>query len=455
MTDALTLLPPVIAILIAAIWRNVFAALIVALILAETLIVAGNPALGALGGIDRLVATVASAGNAQIFLFCIIIGALIALMRDSGGVAAMARQMLGSAFARTRRRAELAVTGLGTAIFIETNVSLLATGVLGRPLYDAHRLSRARLAYVIDTTSAPVSVLILLNAWGAYALGLLEPYGFDNPVGIVGGSVAYNFYALLALLILYVTVISGRTFGPLRAADRAAAAEAATTAADTAAPGRAIYMWLPLTVMIGAALAFMWWTGEGDIRQGDGGRAILWAIVLATAVAALLLRLVGAMKWDAIQSKSFAGMGEMLPVVAILLLSIALGASLRTLGTGAYVAELATGNLPAAMIPVLLFLTGAVISFMTGTSWGTYGILVPIAMPVAQALGIPPSLALGAVLGGGVFGDHCSPISDTTIIASVAAGCDHLEHVKTQLPYALVAAALAALGYYGLGLLTL
>ncbi|MEM9234019.1 MAG: Na+/H+ antiporter NhaC family protein [Pseudomonadota bacterium] len=438
--DALTLLPPVAAILIAIVARNVYAALIVALVLSETLISQFNPGLGAVGAIDRTVAVFESAYSTQILLFCLLIGALIAFMRDSGGVAAMAQSLIRSGLAGTRRRAELAVAGTGSAIFIETNVSLLSAGVLGRPLYDAHGLSRERLAYIIDSTSAPISVILIFNAWGAYALSLIAGYGFENPQGIVLGSVPWNFYALVTVAVVYLTILSGRVFGPMAKADQRV--EGGLEEAGPA-PTRARYMWLPLVVMVGSAIAFMFITGQGRITEGDGARSILWAICLAVTLAGLMLLVERAMTATELQEKAFKGIGEMVPLVTVLLLSIALGASLRELGTGDYVSSVAAGTLPPFAVPAILFAVAGATSFMTGTSWGTYGILIPIAMPLAQALGIPPSLALAAVLGGGVFGDHCSPISDTTLIASVASGSDHLSHVRTQLPYALFGAVIA------------
>ena len=449
--DVLTLLPPVAAILIAVFARNVYAALIAALVISETLIDGFNPVLGTLGAIDRTVAVFESSYNTQILLFCLLIGALIAFMRESGGVAAMAKSLIARGLASTRRRAELAVAGTGTAVFIETNVSLLSAGVLGRPLYDAHGLSRERLAYIIDSTSAPISVILIFNAWGAYALSLITGYGFDDPQGIVFGSIPWNFYALLTIAIVYLTVLTGKVFGPMASADEKVEGGLEETGP---APTKARYMWLPLIVMVGSAILFMFITGEGVITDGDGAKSILWAICLAVAVAGLMLLTERAMTASTLQEKAFAGIGEMVPLVTVLLLSIALGASLRALGTGDYVSSLAAGTLPPFAVPAILFAAAGATSFMTGTSWGTYGILVPIAMPLAQALGIPPSLALAAVLGGGVFGDHCSPISDTTLIASVAAGTEHLSHVRTQLPYALFAAVLAGGLYLVAGALT-
>ncbi|MAI91098.1 Na+/H+ antiporter NhaC family protein [Ponticaulis sp.] len=446
--EILTIIPPIAAIVVAIVWRNVYAALLVALFLSETLIASFNPGLGLLGVIDRNVAVFESAYNTQILIFCLMIGSLIAFMRDSGGVSAMAHMLIRSGIAGSRRKAELAVAATGTVVFIETNVSLLSSGVLGRPLYDSHGLSRERLAYIIDSTSAPVSVLILLNGWGAYALSLVADYGFDQPLNVVLGSIPWNFYAILTLFGVYFTAISGKVFGPLKTADEKVSG--VTEAGPE--PTKAIYMWLPLVVMVAGALSFMAWTGNGSITDGDGAKSILWAIALAIVVAGGLLFFNKVYTGQQLQEKAFEGIGEMVPMVTVLLMSIALGGSLKALGTGDYIASIAAGSIPAFTVPVIMFIAAALTSFMTGTSWGTYGILVPIAMPLASALGVPPSLALAAVLGGGVFGDHSSPISDTSLIASVASGSEHLSHVRTQLPYALAMGGVACVLYLIAGL---
>ena len=448
MPEILTVLPPVLAIIVAMLTRNVYAALGLAILASETLISGFHPGMGALGSIDRAAAVFASEGNARVLLFCLLIGALIAWMRDSGGVEAVVSGLMKRGLVSTPRRAALAPALAGTAIFVETNVSLLSSGVLGQRLFDAHGLSRERLAYIIDSTSAPVSALILLNGWGAYALGLVEPYGFDSPIGVVAGTIPWNFYAVLTLAGVYLTVFTGRVFGPMKtAATKAVLVEDA----EPVAPTRAIYMWLPLLTMIAGALGFMAWTGGGNILAGNGSQSILWAVCLAMLVGGVMLAMGKAFPKGGLQARGFAGIAEMVPVVAILFLSIALGDSLRELGTGAYMAGVAAAFVSPIIVPAVVFVVAGVTAFMTGTSWGTYGIMIPIAMPLAVALGIPPSLALAAVLGGGVFGDHCSPISDTTIIASLAAGCDHIEHVRTQLPYALVTGGLAVAMYLAAG----
>lgn len=435
--DWIVALPPILAIVVAVLSRNVYWGLGFGILLSETLIIGFNPLLGALASVDRGIAVFESAGNSRVLLFCLLIGALIAYMRDSGGVSAMVAALQRSGFAASRRRAQLAPALSGSVIFVETNVSLFSAGILGRPLFDAYKISRERLAYIIDSTSSPISVLVLLNGWGAYALGLLEPYNFANPVAVLIGSIPWNLYAILTVVLVYVTVASDKVFGPMKTCERRVTSDSASLPQAT----RAIYMWLPLLVMIIAGLGFMWYTGKGDITAGSGSQSILWAVCLALLVSYLLLAISKRFSFSELQQRGFAGMGEMIAPVSVLFLSITLGNSLNALGTGNYLSSIAESALAPGLIPAIVFVISAVTAFMTGTSWGTYGIMIPIAMPLALALGLPPSLVLAAVLGGGVAGDHCSPISDTTIIASLAAGCDHIEHVRTQLPYALTAAA--------------
>jgi len=447
-------LPPVLAILIAAVTRNVYVALGLGLVASETLILGGNPLMGALMSAERSVEVMTDAGNARVLVFCLLIGALIVFMRESGGVDATVGLLDRKGLTSTPRRAGLAPAIAGTLIFVETNVSLLSSGVLGRRLYDTHGISRERLAYVIDSTSAPVSALILLNGWGAYVLTLIQPYGFERPVGVLAGTVAWNAYSILTLLGVYFTVLTNRSFGPMRTADAAAkpGAMELEAAVDHTPPGRAVHMWLPLLVMVAGSVGFMIWTGKGNILAGSGSKSILWGVCLAIAVAAVMLRATRVFSAAEIQERFFRGLGEMVPPVTILLLAVAFGASLKTLGTGAFMAGVVSDFIPPALVPAAVFVVSGLTAFMTGTSWGTYGIMVPIAMPVAQALGLPPEVMLAGVIGGGVFGDHCSPISDTTVIASLAAGCDHVRHVATQLPYALAAGAGALLVYLVAGL---
>ncbi len=442
----LTATPPVLALLVAVLTRNVYWALGGAILLSETLLAGYNPALGLLGSIDRGAGVFGDTGNTRILLFCLIIGALIAYLERAHAFAAMVSWLTRSGMVRGPRSAGFITALSGVIIFVETNVSLLATGLLGQRLFDRVQLSRARLAYVIDSTCAPISVLILLNGWGAFILGLLMANGVEAPLQVMVASIPLNLYALLTIALVFYVVLANRSFGPMRESDARAVLAPGPASAATVAEGSVWAFILPMVILVGGSIGFKAWTGGGNILEGSGSQSILWAVCLATVAAFLMLARREDQRGELI-SAGFKGMGDLLPAVAIIFLALALGNSLRDLGTGAFIAQLASAMPYSWAIPAVLFVAAGITSFTTGTSWGTYGILVPLAIPLAVGAGVPLPLVLAAVMGGGVFGDHCSPISDTTIIASLASGCDHLEHVRTQLPYALLAGA-GALAFY-------
>ncbi len=444
--DWLSLLPPIVAIVVAIWKREVILALIIALWLSETFMAGFNPALGFLAVLDRIVAVFQDVSNTQVLLFGLLVGALLALLRESGGVAAFTDRLIHRGFARTPRQAQLLPTVVGTSIFIDTNLSILTAGTVSQKLFDKFKMSRARLAFFLDSTCAPVSVIILLNGWGAYILGLIHSYDVGNPVRVLVTSIGFNFYPLLILATVFFTAITGRVFGSMRCSE--IKAQAIGLPEQEIAPSKARYMVVPVVLLVGGMLFFMYYTGEGNLLQGAGAKSVLWAVALATCCCALMLLFDKVFNIHEITKVSFKGMSDLLPVVSIVMLSMALGASLMALGTGDFIAGTLGPYLPFSLIAPLLFITASLMSFTTGTSWGTFAILIPVALPLGEAVGLPPAFVLAAVLGGGVFGDHCSPISDSTIISSLASGCDHLEHVKTQMPYALVMGGVSAILYW-------
>jgi Na+/H+ antiporter NhaC len=455
--DWTSVIPPIVAIVV-VLWRKeVIVSLLLAIFAAELLQLSLTwqaPLPAMLNTIEQTVGVFADAGNARLLIFSLLIGALLGFIRESGGVSAMVAKLVNKGIAKNARRTTLLTSGVGTVIFVESNLSVLTAGILSRGLFDKFGLSRAKLAYIIDSTSAPICILILLNGWGAFILALLSNYELNaSAATILWGTIHLNFYAIITLIVVFYSAWSGRYFGPL-ARSLPESPDASETHEQFVA-SKARYMVVPLVVMIVGMLGFMYWTGDGDLAAGDGSKSVLYATVLAILVAYLQLLFSGLFDHLKLIRIGFDGMGELLPLVAIVLLALALGSSLRDLGTGNYIAGLVGENLPQFLIPAMLFLAGGLISFSTGTSWGTFAILIPLGMPLAISLDLPPSLLLGAILGGGVFGDHCSPISDTTAVSAIASGCNLLEHVKTQLPYALFGGAIALAMYVVAGLVLL
>ena len=453
----MSVIPPIVAIIV-FLWRKeVIIALLLAIFSAELLQLAfvwHAPLPATLNTIERIVGVFSNVDNARLLIFSLMIGALLAYIRLSGGVAAMVAAIVNRGVAKNGKQAALLTSAVGGVIFVESNLSVLTAGILSRGLFDKYRLSRAKLAYIIDSTSAPVCILILLNSWGAFILVLLNNYEFGaSSATVLWGTLHLNFYPLVTLVIVVLTAGSGRYFGPLASSKPKLGGDDDET--DSIAATRTRFMIVPLSVMIFGMLGFMYWTGGGNLAEGSGSKSVLYATTLATGVAYLQMLISGQFEHIRLVKIGFDGMGELLPLVMIVLLALALGQSLGDLGTGAYIAKLVGGNLPNFLIPATLFLAGALISFSTGTSWGTFAILIPLGMPLAIALDLPPSLLLAAILGGGVFGDHCSPISDTTAVSAIASGCDLLEHVRTQLPYAVVGGIIALLMYVIAGIVLL
>ncbi|HSG62367.1 MAG TPA: Na+/H+ antiporter NhaC family protein [Pseudomonadales bacterium] len=442
-------LPACVAIAVVLYTREVISALLAAMLCAEALLLMGGQqsVLGAPAAVvDRGLAVFASQGNVKVLAFSLLIGAFLALIRYSGGVAATVRRLVSMGVANSSRRAGLLSFLVGLVLFIESNLSILTAGIVSRGLFDRFGMSRARLAYIVDATAAPVCILLMMNAWGVFVFALIQNQGVAEPGEVLLGTIGYNFYAWIALGLAFYTVWTGRVFGALKRFE-ARPVKALHDVSQEPQDGKSRYMLLPFAALLITMLLGLYFTGDGNMRRGDGGMSILFAVLLGTGVAYGVLRFDKRFRHAQLMDLSFKGIGELLPMVMILLLSIALGSSLKALGTGIYIASVAGEHLPLWAIAPLVFLSGAVVAFTTGTSWGTFAIMIPIAVPLAVTTGLPIELLVAAALGGGVFGDHCSPISDTTVVSALAAGCDVLDHVWTQLPYALFGAALTSVAY--------
>ena len=457
----ISLLPPLLAIVLAIGSRQVYLSLAGGIWLGWTIMSDWHPGRGLAAAIESTVTVLGSPGDARVILFTLVIGALIATVEASGGVAGFVAWLERNRWVTGPRRAQLLAWIIGVVVFIESNITVLVAGSVARPLFDRYKTSREKLAYIIDSTSAPICILIPLNAWGAYNLGLLSGVGVENPLGVFLGSIPYNFYAFAAVIIAFVTVMTGLNLGPMKAAEARAATgqllrPGATPMMDEGifssteeppiAP-RAINMVLPIAIMVTTMPLGLWITGGGDLRAGSGSTSVLWAVLAGLASAWFLLLAQKAFSVDQLVKIGLKGAGGLVPLALILLLAIALGNVADDLGTGAFVAGVAEGSLPPVAFVPLVFLVSSAIAFSIGSSWGTFAIMIPIVVPAAAILDFNLSVFLAAALSGGVFGDHCSPISDTTIISSMAAATDHVDHVRTQLPYALLGGLVATVAF--------
>ncbi len=489
----LSLLPPALAIGLAIVTRRALPSLLAG-IWVGWLIVTGWQPLPATAAAARGIGNVlTNPGQARVVLFTVLMGVLIQWIRRSGGVAGFLQWTGRRRWSKSRRGARMMAATVGLGVFVESTITCLVVGTVARPLFDRHRIAREKLAYICDATSAPVCMLIPLNSWGAVVLALLGAQasvgrlGGEAPLGVFLAAVPLNFYALLSVLLVFVVAATGYDIGPMRGAERRAlerepradGASKGPSSAGTAGglagepPGsaRAWHLAAPLAVMMGTVLAGIAVTGVAGVRaaglaaptlidyleHASGSTAVLAGVLAACAVLGAAATTSGAVRPRELLEEAARGARSMLPIASLLVLALGIGAVCEALGTGPFIAARAAPLLTPALAAPVVFLTSGVIAFATGTSWGTFAIMIPLAVPLAAAMqpgdgGLFLPLVVSAVLGGGVFGDHCSPISDTTVISSAAAGSDHIEHVRTQAPYALAAAAVTVVLYLLAGL---
>ena len=379
--------------------------------------------------------------------FAVLVGSVMELLQKSGGIDGFVEYMTSrSSLVRSARSALMVSYIIGVIIFIESSITSLIAGAVGRPLCDKEGVPHAKLAFVCDSTSAPISSLIVLNGWGALLLGLIAT---QIESGVIGGdsvewlieSVLYNFYAMSALVITFFVIWFGIDIGPMKKAT--ISKEASQREVKSSAPMH--YMIAPIFVMIASVFLFLYLSGDGEILKGSGSSSIFYTMLTTLGFMYVLYVVFGDMKTSAYVRASVSGAKKLSGIALVLLFAFAIGKVTTELQTGLYLASFASENLSPSLLAAAIFLLSSMISFSTGTSWGTFSIMIPIAVPMAVGLDADVALAMGAVISGGVFGDHCSPISDTTIISSLASECDVIEHVQTQLPYALISGFIALL----------
>ena len=463
-----SVLPPVLAIVLAIWSKQVILSLFAGIWMGFTILSGFNPLVGLTAGLDGVVAVFGDAGEAKVLIFTLLIGSLIATIEHSGGVRGFVHYLESRRWVHTGKRAQFLAWVTGLVIFVESNITLLVAGSVSRPLFDRYRVSREKLAYLIDATSAPVCVMIPLNAWGAVIIGLIGTTGVDNPLEVFIASIPYNLYAIAAIILGGVVIWKNLNLGPMKAAEERTqrgellwpdAMPLVDTSAEQAPPDErpedvpsALFMVVPIVTMIAMMPVGLYVTGDGNLIEGSGSTSILWAVSAAILVSWIMLLVWGDTSVNELMLVFMKGAGNLLPIATILLLALALGDVAVLLGTGPFIAGVAGATVPHVLLAPLIFVVSAFIAFSVGSSWGTFAIMIPIAIPIATTLGLPVPLLLGAAISGAIFGDHSSPISDTTVVASMASATDHIDHVRTQLPYALLAAAVAATGFLLLGI---
>lgn len=458
--------PPLLTIVLALVTKNVFISLLIGIFTSSMVLCGGAPLTGLNDTFYSFIHTFESSGNTITLISFLLIGALIYLIEKSGGVEGFTEVMLKKrALIKTKRGASIFTWLLGIIIFTSGSLSCMVTGSVSRPFNDALKVPHEKSAFIVHATSTPWCVLFPLSGWLAALAGYLTSGGVpeNEAISVLLRSIPLNFYCILAVFGTLAVSLFGINIGPMRKAEERADKTGAldnpgrggTLTEETTSPSKAkprvLNMLLPMGVLIATILAVLTITGKGNPTQGAGMQSLLWGCILAVFTICILCVAQKLFSVDEVINEMFKGMGTMLPVAGILLFGFTMGNLVKDLDTGNYLTSVFTGVLSPALLPALSFLLCMLLSFATGTSMGTMAIMSVICLPMAISMGISIPLVAGAVFGGAIFGDHASPISDTTIMSCATTGCDIIDHVKTQMPYVLIFAAISLVLYVVLG----
>ncbi|WP_339147606.1 MULTISPECIES: Na+/H+ antiporter NhaC family protein [unclassified Sutcliffiella] len=485
-----SLIPPVLAILMVILTRRVLLSLGVGILASALMLADFNPLTMVVLIWDTVVGLFYSVEDKElnlwnifILLFLLLLGIITAFISITGGSRAFGEWALQRV--KTRRGSKLLTTVLGLIIFIDDYFNSLAVGQISRPLTDRHKVSRAKLAYLIDSTSAPICVVSPISSWGAYIIGIIGGILATHSVTNISAFSAFiqmipmNLYVFSAIIMVFLVSYFNVNFGAMKKHETRAmeTGEVLDTSKEvpgeldddlpTSSKGKVGNLVWPIVSLVVGVVSAMLWTGytatEGDVsllaifENTDPSAALFYGGIFALIVTFILFFQQvskGGIDGNVVGRGVKAGVKAMMPAIYILLFAWTITGLIDELDTGGYLAAVVeNSNMNIAFLPVIIFIIAGITAFSTGTSWGTFALLLPIAGQISAATDINMLLpALAAVLAGAVFGDHCSPISDTTILSSTGAGCNHIDHVLTQLPYALISALVAIVGYIVLGL---
>lgn len=498
------LIPPILTITLAFVTKDVIIALFLGIFSGSLIVAGGNPIAAVLSLTDMLAGNLADGWNIRIFLFCALLGGLVGMLSRTGSARAFGN------WAATKlhsRKTSLLMTWFcGLIIFIDDYFNSLAVGTVMRPITDKYNIPRAKLAYILDSTAAPVCILVPISSWVITVMSLVKgSEGFEalgmSEFSFFMKSVPYNLYAILTLIMVVTIIFTSRDFGAMAKSVAyaketgrlynedfgPAPGEVSLMGDEVAQKAKPFDMLFPIILLIVSAVLlfpFTTWIGSVDgveiislghaisvisvgeaFNNTDASMALFYAVIFTLSITYLYYVLRGLFTIKTASDSLIEGIKSMVPALIILTMAWTIGGIIKYapedggLGLASYLSEVVVGGgFPLWLVPMIVFALSALIAFATGTSWGTFAIMIPIVMPIivglSQALAIDQMhminscvFAVSAVLGGAVFGDHASPISDTTILSSTGAGCPHLEHVRTQLPYAITVASCAFVGY--------
>ena len=415
-----------------------------------------NPALAFVALFNGIIGLFSEGWIVKTIIFIMLVGSIMEILNRSGAVDEFVNFLSQKAQKiDSPRGAMMLAYIIGLIIFIESSITVMVASIVAKPLCDKNGVSREKLAYICDATSAPVCSMLPLNGWGALLLGLITASIVSgvivgDPIKILLQALLFNFYAIFTIIIVFVVIYKDINIGAMKNTIPKPYIPSNVQIKSNPKPWNMV---LPLVVLIGAVPVGLYLTGDGDIFSGSGSTSVYYAVIVTLIFTYLYFVPKKLITHSGYFESLYKGLSDMIPITIVMILAFLIGKVIGDLGTAKYLASMVGGTISPTIIPLLIFLLSSLMAFATGTSWGTFSIMMPIALALGGAMDITPALMVATVISGGVFGDHASPISDTTIISSMAAGCENIDHVNTQLPYALIAAFFAAIAFLIAGFL--
>ena len=464
------LLPAIIAIVLALITKEVYSSLVIGIVVGGVLYAGGNFETTVTHVIsDGFIASLSDSWNMGIVVFLVLLGALVAMMNKAGGSAAFGRWA--TTHIKSRVGAQLATIALGVLIFIDDYFNCLTVGSVMRPVTDEHKISRAKLSYLIDATAAPVCIIAPISSWAAAVSGFARGAGADSGMSLFLQAIPFNFYALLTIVMMIFLAVTGFDYGPMKKHEINAKENGDLFTSGTKQAveemkinekGKVVDLILPVVVLIICCVIGMIYSGGffsgasfiDAFSDSDASVGLAYGAFIAIIISIVYFLIRRVISFKQIMECIPEGFKAMVSAILILACAWTLKAMTDSLGAKIFISQLIEGNAGAfaKFLPAIIFLVAVGLSFATGTSWGTFGILIPIVLSVFSAGNPLMIVAISACMAGAVCGDHCSPISDTTIMSSAGAQCDHVNHVST-LPYALTVAGVSFVTYIVAGLI--
>lgn len=456
-----SLVPPLLTIILALVTRNVFLSLVVGILTGSFVLNGFSPLVSIDAGIQSVINAM-TPGNTLIIGSILFTGAVIYLMEKSGGIEGFVNVVVRKMkLIKSKRGANLFTWVLGLAVFTSGTLSCMVTGAVSRPVNDALKVPHEKSAFLVHATSTPWCVLFPFSGWLASMVGYLVSGGVpeEQGVSVLFQSIFLNFYCILSIVLAFVICLLQKDFGPMAKAEKRAAErgllddEKHTNKQETVENStggvkpRAMNLLIPIGVLISVMFGALLITGSGNIMNGSGSKALIWAVLASLLTVMVMSICQKIFTLEQAISQMFKGMGNMLPIAFVLIFGFTMGNIVKSLDTGTYLSNIFQRFLNPALLPALTFVIALLISFATGTSMGTMAIMAVISLPMATEMGVSIPLVAGAMFGGSIFGDHTSPISDTTIMTCSTTGCDIIDHVKTQMPYCAMCAVVSFLLY--------